>query len=100
MPINFDCSNEDTGLCEQIAARAVKVLPSAKFVLRDTVMDLMACHCNGTPLDLPKLLAAPVPDFGHDVGGIRRHLNRSTGELEGHFQPRCARPEVIVSPRG
>ena len=42
-------------------------------------------------LDLQKLLDAPDGDFGHDVFGIRRHINRQTGELENCFLPRCAR---------
>lgn len=55
------------------------------------MMDLEVCHCNGCPLDLAGLLQAPRDfDFMHDVAGIFRHLNRSTGELEGLFQPRYA----------
>lgn len=53
-------------------------------------MDLTACHCNGCELDLDRLLLAPDPDFGHDVCGIRRHIDRRTGKLGGCFLPRCA----------
>lgn len=54
-------------------------------------MDIEACHCNGMPLDLAKLLAAPDADFGHDVFGIRRYLDRTTGWIADRFVPRCAR---------
>ena len=43
------------------------------------------------PLDLSALLEAPDSDFAHDVFGIRRHLNRQTKKLEGHFLPRYAK---------
>jgi hypothetical protein len=61
--------------------------------LLETEMDITATHCNGCPLDLEKFLAAPDGDFGHDVFGIRHHINRRTGELENMFLPRCALPE-------
>ena len=56
-------------------------------------MDLTACHLNGCPLDLPKLMNARDSDFGHDVLGIRRYINRTTGQLEEQFVLRCALPE-------
>lgn len=56
-------------------------------------MDITACHLNGCPLDLGKLMNARDGDFGHDVFGIRRHINRTTGQLEEGFAPRCALPE-------
>lgn len=30
-------------------------------------------------------------DFGHDIFGIRRHIDRITGRLGGEFQPRCVK---------
>jgi len=33
-----------------------------------------------------------VGNFGHDVFGISRHLDRATGKLE-RFHPRCAKKE-------
>ncbi len=45
------------------------------------------------PLDLRKLLDAPEPHFAHDVFGIRRYLDRTTGKLRGFFNPRCSLPE-------
>lgn len=51
-------------------------------------MDLIATHKNGCPLDLEGLLTAPDYDFGHDLFGINRFLNRETGELKSAFLPR------------
>lgn len=51
-------------------------------------MDITAVHANGNQLDLTALLAADDSNFAHDVFGIRRHLNRDTGELEDFFTPR------------
>jgi hypothetical protein len=57
---------------------------------RELVMDLTACHVNGCALDLAGLYAAPQMDFAHDVLGIWRHLDRSTGKLGDCFVPRYA----------
>lgn len=54
------------------------------------VMDITACHCNGCPLRLQDLLEADDFNFLHDVVGIRKHINRQTGRLEGAFLPRFA----------
>jgi hypothetical protein len=54
-------------------------------------MDLAACHCNGCPLQLTELLDADDFNFSHDIFGIRRHLNRTTGKLDDRFLPRFAR---------
>lgn len=57
------------------------------------MMDLESCEMSGTPLDYEKLLAAPDADFGHDLAGIMRHMDRShfPGKLGGCFLPRCTR---------
>lgn len=58
-------------------------------------MDLDATHSNGMPLDLERLRewgqGEGSFDFTHDIIGIYRFLDRSTGRLEGCFLPRCAR---------
>ena len=54
----------------------------------DAQMDVTAVHANSLPLDLAGLLAASDADFGHDVFGIRRYLNRDTGRLTCCFTPR------------
>jgi hypothetical protein len=55
-------------------------------------MDITACHLNGCKLDLAKLLAADDFNFAHDVLGIRRHIDRETGQLMNCFRPRFAKP--------
>ena len=57
------------------------------------MMDIMAADgVNGNAeLRLDRLLHQfDDANFGHDISGIYRHLNRETGELEGCFLPRCA----------
>jgi hypothetical protein len=57
------------------------------------MMDLLAADgVNGNPpIDFTGLLAADEFNFLHDVCGIARHLDRSTGELADCFIPRFAR---------
>lgn len=58
-------------------------------------MNLTACHLNGCPLDLQKLLDANDFLLAHDLQGIDRFLDRDTGKLETEiFLPRCALPET------
>lgn len=57
----------------------------------DALMDLCAVHA-GCPIDIEKLLSFDDFNFAHDIGGIKKHLNRATGLLENHFLPRCALP--------
>lgn len=102
--ITFSVEPHEADLLEQIAHRAMTELwperadpaqwrkwdgPSKLHLL----MDLTAVHANGCPLRLGALLEAHPFDFAHDIGGIRRHLNRETGQLEDHFLPRYAAPE-------
>lgn len=54
----------------------------------DADMDVTACHANGNPLKLQELLTADDFQFGHDVFGIRRHIDRETGEFKDCFSPR------------
>ena len=93
--ISWSITKEDAKLSAAIAKRAVEFGAANNIQVDyvDTEMDITACHCNGCPLDLSKLLNASDADFGHDVFGIRRHLDRSTGELMDCFVPRCARQE-------
>jgi hypothetical protein len=92
---NFDVSSEDLAIIIQIAERAhTLIYDNGKVQDRmTTMMDLSAAH-NTCPLQLAELLAAKPSDFAHDILGIRHHLNRKTGEIEGHFLPRYAIPEV------
>lgn len=55
------------------------------------LLDLSAAH-QTIGLCLDELLAADDGNFGHDVFGIQRHMNRDTGKLENGFMPRFAKP--------
>jgi hypothetical protein len=91
--MNMRLTKEETELISKIADRALLVaLQRPKLFSKvEMVMDLTACHLNGTPLDLQGLLDASAFDFVHDVFGIRRHLDRETGKLQCNFVPRYAR---------
>ena len=93
---SFNATREETILISKIAARAVTLAKShgVRYSHLSAMMDITAAH-NVIPLDLAGLLASPDGDFGHDVFGVRRHLDRATGELGGCFLPRYARiPDV------
>lgn len=55
-------------------------------------MDLMAADgANGNdPIDWQKLLSFGDGNFAHDVFGILRHMDRSTGQIGDCFSPRAA----------
>lgn len=90
-------SREEVELVSQIAQRAVSlaVKHGVKYKPMEANMDITACHANGCPLRLSELLTADEFNFSHDIFGIRRHINRTTGQLEDCFLPRfAARKEV------
>lgn len=88
--INFTVSPADRDVIARVARRFIKLagLPSKECL--GVQMDLVATHNHGCRLDLTKLQAADDFNLTHDVGGIRRHLDRETGELRNCFWPRCA----------
>lgn len=92
MPVSFDTTQAERDLIKKIAARAVTIAKERfiKYSKQDCSMDITACHCNGNPLDLRKLLDADDFNFSHDVFGIARHIDRETGKLSNHFSPRCS----------
>ena len=102
--INWNASKRDYELASEIAKRALicavevegplSQQRSAEFQ-RTTLMDIIAVHANGCPLKLSELLTAPRFDFTHDVFGIRRHLNRETGQLQDCFLPRYANLSAV-----
>jgi len=85
-------SRDDLSTIRHIAKRAVAMAATAGIDASrlDFEMDISACHANGCPLRLEKLLAATDFDFSHDILGIRKNLNRETGGLYGNFHPRYA----------
>lgn len=96
--VKFQATPQEALLVANIVTRAVE----GEGYNLDPVtleMDLVAAHANGCPLDFEKLLEFDAFNFAHDVLGISRHLDRSTGKLE-RFLPRCAKPDPAPEPEG
>lgn len=92
--VQFDISKKDAKLIDTIVDRAIALCIREKIPVGDRLnieMDITAVHRNGNALDLERLLAAKDPDFGHDVFGISRYIDRDTGALTDHFRPRFSR---------
>lgn len=94
--IKWDTTNEDDNLIIEIVNRARQEFGAPAHRIMNLTMDLTATHLNGTPLDLPGLLAADPYTFLHDIGGICQHINRETGQLEDCFLPRTAKREEML----
>ena len=96
---SFDCSKYEREQINVIADRAVLLARRAgvKYDKLTATMDLTACHANGCALDLARLMQANDANFGHDVFGIRRYINRRDGTIGGCFVPRCAMPMGFTS---
>ena len=92
--VKFDVSIAEGLLIRKIARRAVAKAAELgiEYAQQWAEMDLTACHRNGCPLDLRKLLEFDDASFAHDVFGIRRFLNRQTGQLGECFDPRSSLP--------
>lgn len=91
--IHFDCTDTELALIRNIVDRFVEQCKchGIKRVKRiDLAMDIIACHCNGCPLDLEALACADDFHLTHDVVGIVQHLDRTSGLLNQHFLPRFA----------
>lgn len=88
--LSFKATKKDFKLISKITARAVTMARefNDEYDFMTASMDVNACHSSGCPLRLAALLAADDFTFAHDVFGIRRHINRETGQLENCFLPR------------
>lgn len=93
-PVFARLTAEEKATVDRIVVRAVAMYAAAGYPRRalDIRMDIEAVHAR-TPLRLQELAEADDFNFAHDIGGIARHLDRRTGLLTGHFEPRFARPE-------
>ena len=93
--VNFDVTKEEAKLIQAIALRADNEVFNGWTTqsIMDTEMDITATHANGCQLKLKELLMAKPFDFAHDVGGIRKFLDRNTGQLLGYFLPRFAQKQ-------
>lgn len=92
---SFDVGLEEDDIISEIADRIMVLSEKTgvQYSRMTALMDLAACH-NSTPLRLRDLLNADDSNFAHDVWGIRRHMDRETGELGGCFLPRFARTDI------
>jgi hypothetical protein len=96
--IRFDAGPRDLVTVRQIVRRALEPGTPLAAALEqmgtlspiELEMDLVAVHMNVCALRLDELLLADEFNFSHDILGIRRHLNRQTGELGNCFMPRFA----------
>jgi hypothetical protein len=88
--IRFDIPKHELPTVRAIVDRAVR-LGRRRDVDVDRIsmeMDIIATHMNGNTLRLDELLAADDFNFMHDVFGIARHMDRTTGKLTNCFTPR------------
>jgi hypothetical protein len=89
--VSFKVQDHEMALIKEIAKRADRELfgpRNIKQTIEDTEMDLCATIAQGVPLRLQDLLDADAANFGHDLGGIRRYIDRQTGKLRDFFVPR------------
>lgn len=86
--ISFKCSADDRQMINDIADRSNKM--HIEITQLDLVMNLIAVHANGNPLNFKKLLKFDDFNFMHDVLGIHNYLDRETGRLANFFSPRCS----------
>jgi len=100
MTVKFDLNNQDRALINKIMERMgrLKTLMDLLDTPFNMSRDITACHLNGCPLDLAKLMAADDNAFMHDVLGIERHLDRKRGKLLHYFLPKCS--SKLVGKRG
>lgn len=80
-------TESETEAVNLIMERAEHWLPEPDFDRLTIRMDISAVHAH-TPLDLEEWSKADDENFVHDLGGIRRHLDRDTGKLTDCFVPR------------
>lgn len=92
---SFSVTPEDRRLITAIVMRAESLGITDKRNRLDHRMDLTACHANGNPLDLQRMLDWPREfDLAHDIHGINRHIDQNTGRMRNCFLPRFTVREV------
>ncbi len=95
--INWKITKEESDIIVAIVMRIQVVCRRSRVTYdpREANMDLTATHANGCPLRLDELLEADKFDFAHDIFGIKKNINRKTGEIENCFLPRYAQHEKV-----
>ena len=91
--IDVKTDRKTVEIISRIANRADTLdLITKRYDRLTCVMDLEAASAScKPPLDLSALFEFDDSNFIHDITGIARHMNRSTGQLENCFLPRCSR---------
>ena len=79
----------------KITKRANDIKHFEKLDVISLQMDIVATHISGCPLRLKALLEAPISDFIHDIYGILKHLDRTTGKLQDCFVPRYTAEKLV-----
>ena len=89
--INWKLSKRDQEIVAQIVKRALPLVERAGFksTAQDVEMDVIAAH-RIIGLRLLDLATTDDANFGHDVLGIVRYLDRETLEMKDFFVPRFA----------
>jgi len=89
--VKFDATKEELEIIAKIVVRINQYIKLRDYeTVADRMMDIEACHSNGCRLDLKKFLNLDKLSFLHDVAGITKCLDRTTGKLTNGFRPRCA----------
>jgi hypothetical protein len=91
--ISFATTNDEHLQAEQVVDRYLRLSGESRARKLVYLMDVLATHANGCPLDLAALANASDLDLAHDMGGIIRHIDRKTGQLTGCFLPRYAKDQ-------
>lgn len=86
--IEWNATKDEHVVIGKIADRFIGFFKDHHVPKMELLMDLEATHCNGNPLKLQELLESKDADFAHDVSGIQRYIDRSTGKLQDCFSPR------------
>jgi hypothetical protein len=89
--INWEkASNKDYIVVKKISNRAWQKVNHLYKNKLDLEMDIIATHVSGCKLNLEKFLGFDEFNFYHDIYGIYDNLDRTTGELQNCFLPRCS----------
>ena len=97
--VDFEIGASESRIIAAIVARARRLIerhssaaadPPSKWRWLDMQMDLAACHTNGCPLDLDRLLKLPRDEFCRDLANIAANIDRETGHLAPGFVPAAA----------
>lgn len=102
MTVSFDVTAPQRAQITRIAKRWMAMLrasgmrPSYDIIdVRMTVSAVVAQK--QVPLDLDALEQSNEFDFLHDMSGMHRHMDRTTGLLRDCFLPRAARGRKVAS---